>query len=255
MPILKNTYGFNVGVFAGNLSTTTPAYCPAKKSILCPGGLPKDPEPDVYREIIGLINDGKVKGDPGEPGKDGQDGKDGKDGVDGESGVYIGSEEPTGDVNVWIDPNGEASDLEGEYELIETFTLDEDAVIDRRNEPNGNPYKFKAIMIYLAVESPTESANLYFYSGGKAIGLSYIGKRTETTKAYACYSCEPKYSHWLSGWKNNWSSTESGAGIDRLNYHRMRDNKVSDYPHITRIITTANPLPAGTTIEIWGVRA
>lgn len=67
-PILQNTYGFNVGVYAGNLSTTTPAYCPAKKSILCPGGVPKDPEPDVYNEIMEKLNDGSLKGAPGDTG-------------------------------------------------------------------------------------------------------------------------------------------------------------------------------------------
>ena len=68
VPILKNTYGFNVGVYAGSLETTTPAYCPAKTSILCPGGLPKDPEPDVYNAIMKKLNDGSLKGTPGDAG-------------------------------------------------------------------------------------------------------------------------------------------------------------------------------------------
>ena len=48
MPVISNTYGIKVGVYAGNLHTTTPAHIPAKKSILCGGGLPADPAPDVY---------------------------------------------------------------------------------------------------------------------------------------------------------------------------------------------------------------
>ena len=56
VPILSNVYGFNVGVYAGNLQTTTPAYVPTKKSILCGGGLPAEPQPDVYAQIMALLN-------------------------------------------------------------------------------------------------------------------------------------------------------------------------------------------------------
>lgn len=35
VPIISNTYSIKVGVFAGDLRTTTPAYISAKKSILC----------------------------------------------------------------------------------------------------------------------------------------------------------------------------------------------------------------------------
>lgn len=56
VPIIENTYRINVGVYAGNLSTTTPAYIPAKKSILCGGGVHVEPEPDVYNQILERID-------------------------------------------------------------------------------------------------------------------------------------------------------------------------------------------------------
>ena len=40
VPIIKNVCVFEVGVFAGNLCTTTPASVPASKSILCGVGVP-----------------------------------------------------------------------------------------------------------------------------------------------------------------------------------------------------------------------
>lgn len=86
VPILRNTYGFNVGVYAGNLATTTPAYCPAKKSILCPGGVPKDPEPDVYNEIMEKLNDGSLQGKPGPVGPQGPKGDTGATGERGSEG-------------------------------------------------------------------------------------------------------------------------------------------------------------------------
>lgn len=95
VPILRNTYGFNVGVYAGNLSTTTPAYCPAKKSILCPGGVPKDPEPDVYNEIMEKLNDGSLQGKPGPVGPQGPEGPAGATGERGPQGP-VGPKGDTG---------------------------------------------------------------------------------------------------------------------------------------------------------------
>lgn len=48
-------------------------------------------------------------GKTGDTGPAGPAGAAGATGPKGESGVYIGSDEPGEDVNVWIDPNGEAS--------------------------------------------------------------------------------------------------------------------------------------------------
>lgn len=54
IPVISDTYGFYVGVYAGNLHTTTPARVSCKKSILCGGGLPADPEPDVYAQLLAM---------------------------------------------------------------------------------------------------------------------------------------------------------------------------------------------------------
>lgn len=106
VPILRNTYGFNVGVYAGNLSTTTPAYCPAKKSILCPGGVPKDPEPDVYNEIMEKLNDGSLQGKPGPVGPQGPKGDTGATGERGPVGPQ-GATGPQGPVGA-TGPQGPA---------------------------------------------------------------------------------------------------------------------------------------------------
>ncbi len=57
VPILENVDFVDVGVFAGNLCTTTPARVRCKKSILCGSGAPKDPTPDVYDQIMELFNE------------------------------------------------------------------------------------------------------------------------------------------------------------------------------------------------------
>lgn len=61
VPVLSNIYNFKVGVFAGNLRTTTPAMVSAKKSILCESGVPAAPQDDVYNQIMEKLN-GVTKG-------------------------------------------------------------------------------------------------------------------------------------------------------------------------------------------------
>lgn len=56
VPIISNAYGLNVGVFAGDLHTSTPAYVETERSILCGFGLPADPDPDVYDQIMSKLN-------------------------------------------------------------------------------------------------------------------------------------------------------------------------------------------------------
>lgn len=56
VPIIANAYGLNVGVFAGNLHTTTPAYIRTERSILCGAGAPAAPSSDVYNEIMDKLN-------------------------------------------------------------------------------------------------------------------------------------------------------------------------------------------------------
>lgn len=45
----------NVGVYAGNLTTTTPVKVKITASILEEDGLPADPTPDVYSQVITIV--------------------------------------------------------------------------------------------------------------------------------------------------------------------------------------------------------
>ena len=56
VPIIKGVTSFSVGVFAGNLFTTTPAVIGAHKSILCDNGSPEAPSDDVYAQIMLMLN-------------------------------------------------------------------------------------------------------------------------------------------------------------------------------------------------------
>lgn len=58
VPILSNTREVRVGVFAGELHTTTPAVIPCQRSILCGTGQTEaDPiTPSQYDQVMALLN-------------------------------------------------------------------------------------------------------------------------------------------------------------------------------------------------------
>ena len=72
VPVLTDTIICAVGVYAGELRTTTPAWIGCDKSILCGGGVPADPLPDVYTQIMELLNKGGVANGIPAGGKAGQ---------------------------------------------------------------------------------------------------------------------------------------------------------------------------------------
>jgi hypothetical protein len=55
VPVISNATTCLVGVYAGDLRTTTPALVGCRKSVLCEGGLPADPAPDVYAQIMEML--------------------------------------------------------------------------------------------------------------------------------------------------------------------------------------------------------
>lgn len=67
VPVISDVTQMTVGVYAGDLQTTTPATVHCKKSILCGGGVPADPLPDVYAQLMEMLNklDTSDNGDDG----------------------------------------------------------------------------------------------------------------------------------------------------------------------------------------------
>lgn len=58
VPVLNETDSVTVGVYAGNLCTTTPAVITCKRSILCGGGLPENEPPEsVYTQLLEKIDE------------------------------------------------------------------------------------------------------------------------------------------------------------------------------------------------------
>ena len=57
MPALDGGKVVEVGVYAGDISTTTPAYLKVQKSIIDDDGVPADPQPDVYAQLMERLNE------------------------------------------------------------------------------------------------------------------------------------------------------------------------------------------------------
>lgn len=55
-PVLKNTVAVSVGVYAGDIRTTTAAVIPCLLSVTSSGGIPADPTSDVYVQIMEKLN-------------------------------------------------------------------------------------------------------------------------------------------------------------------------------------------------------
>lgn len=57
VPVIQDTYSFKVGVYAGDLHTTTAALISATKSILCGDEVHREPTKDVYGQIMDVLNE------------------------------------------------------------------------------------------------------------------------------------------------------------------------------------------------------
>ena len=65
VPTIRDATLCMVGVYAGDLHTTTPAYIKCDRSILCGEGSPAAPTEDVYAQIMKLLNNGGPGGGGG----------------------------------------------------------------------------------------------------------------------------------------------------------------------------------------------
>lgn len=259
VPVISNTYGIRVGVFAGDLHTTTPAYIPAKKSILCASGLPQAPSDDVYAQIMERINELEQGGaseadiaaaiekymqknpvqiaeaDPTVPGWAKQP----------EKPTYTAQE-------VGAQPCGNYV-LDRKYELIETITLEEAMAIDRTAEPDGTPYNFTHLCV--RAKKPAgitigEVSLTAYLADGRSFPIYMTNcMREEENWSYA--ELVQYYGLWKRGRSSSWNIYNSIATPYQMVYE-MFDKPVNPGKNIIRIAGSGvQPI----TYEIWGVRA
>lgn len=113
-----------------------------------------------------------IQGEPGPIGPKGELGPVGPKGDTGPSGVYYGVDTPTGDVNVWIDPSGEAYIPESGGSSVDTYIFQSGGVSD---------YNTKLA---------TELHQYYLDNGRQKEGIYWVGNSTNTDLRPAIISCD-----------------------------------------------------------------
>lgn len=71
VPVLSNIDFVYVGVYAGDLRTTTPAKVLCDRSILCGSSAHEEPPEDVYNQFMAMLASGDLRGPQGEKGERG----------------------------------------------------------------------------------------------------------------------------------------------------------------------------------------
>lgn len=162
VPVISDTMRFNVGVYVGDLHTTTPAVVPCKASILCGSGSPKEPAPDVYAQIMEKLNNmsgGVTQEDieqaieaymqehpatvnETDPTVPGWAKRPNKPTYTAEEVGAADKEETAQALNSLTE---DIAALGGKCELIETITItdEETRIIERTQTPEGQPYFYK----------------------------------------------------------------------------------------------------------------
>lgn len=86
LPVINNQTGISIGLYAGDLHTTTSASFDCLKSARCGLGVHEEPNEDVYNQLVQLVQNGAVKGEKGDKGEQGIQGVQGEKGEKGDKG-------------------------------------------------------------------------------------------------------------------------------------------------------------------------
>lgn len=168
-------------------------------------------------------------------------------GEKGDPGVFVGESAPTDpSVQVWVNPSGEATKDEAQWELIETNTLTEEiSAFERTVDPLKGIYVvFTSPGIATAINA---SISIYFHDGTSfyTYGTNVIGAAAGYKSIYRAERTNG----------NMWRLLQTYGGTNfEPNPARVTERIREDEEGILRLKVNAN-IPAGTIIEIWGVRA
>lgn len=150
-----------------------------------------------------------------------------------------------------------ASELGGEYEMIETITLEEDLTyIARTEEPDGTPYNFKALYIDARMKAAASASYAQIRmktDGSEGQNAVYISGGLKTTE-----------SHWHMFAQNERGLLDIKYSNPVANYYDApgawcapveSSIGVKAAPIVSLAIESAVNMATGSIIKIWGVRA
>ena len=144
------------------------------------------------------------------------------------------------------------------YELIEKITIDEEtSEIIRTAEPNGTPYNYKFMCIRGISKQATQKdgiINCFFERHDGDSGCFVLTVSTAVTDFQKHWAIEAKIEHGVA--KGYTVIAQNYSSNIMTQYAPAYIRHFIAYDTFTRLRMAATvPLPVGSTIEIWGVRA
>lgn len=143
------------------------------------------------------------------------------------------------------------------FELIENYTFTEEGGFDRTVEPNGTPYNFRSVFIYIFYPADLTTATTGFsrYRCADSTGV-YVNAETGkyATKTATCFK------KILTNRRGNMfdiAYTRQATSGDTATWYTKGDNSFRfDMGNITRVYIPGDDVePAGTNIKIYAQRA
>lgn len=144
------------------------------------------------------------------------------------------------------------------YELLETVTLVEAVeLVERTKEPDNTPYALKAALVDISTPSVAGTGTVAFVFMSGTTYLGFVSLRSAITENGAISSGEMFLRH--GRWNEEVAAAGANTGTGTIYTYRSPTLLEASYPVIDRIrlvAATPNvPLPVGTVINIYGVRA
>lgn len=181
LPEIKRQLSISIGVYAGDIHTTTAARFACLCSIRCGADTHAEPAEDVYNQIVALIEAGAVKGDTG-------------NGIKyiaftrvGENGENIYTVEMTdGTIYEVAAPKGDKGDKGDTYELTEQDKRDI-AKLAETDDKVDVLWELNRGVTYDVVSDNTDGYIKTVPAGGKYAAVECIGGKTVTWNQLAEY--------------------------------------------------------------------
>ena len=131
---------------------------------------------------------------------------------------------------------------EGNYELIETFTVESKMAIVRNTEPDGTAYKFKALRVVATYDGTGEVIQYGYFKAGTSDFAGYIG--------YNWYQMDVYQSNGMWGSTMHRKSAGDSEYVEIKSFGQLIP--LADNPYIRQFsIVDANPC----TLNVYAIRA
>lgn len=176
---------------------------------------------------------------------------------------YIGHCDENADPEAWtytLEPSGiqlEDIVLKDNWELINSITLTENAVIKFTTDLQGNPFSLKKYQVRVTLPAVTSATIIWLGWDGKAITHTQQSSASASAPQWLCWGEVNTMTDWLTySVMSNTSGTGAGTVYTFPNGHRYTGKIAHEITSLTvsKAANLTTALPIGTIVELRGVR-